>query len=424
MKLYKFYALLVIGLTGLVLLFSFNKKKKEKINYPSYKGLVMCGYQGWFRAPGDGGYRGWGHFGKGTAFDSEHITIDMWPEMSEYKMQYPTSFINEDGAKAKIFSSLDASTTDLHFKWMKEYGIDGVFMQRFYQNTKHEKKRGELTEILSNAFDAANKYNRAIAVMYDLSGLKKQESCYETLVKDWKALIDEFQFYNGKNKKNYLHHNGKPLVSIWGLGFIDRSYSIQSSEIEKFIDFLKNDPKYGGFSVMIGVPTHFRKLNNDCLPDPALHDIIKKVDVVQPWLVGRFKMKQLDNDVYSKQISQDVAWCKKNGVDYVPTVYPGFTWYNLQRMNGVNADERNPSLNAIPRAKGEFLNKQIDIALNKGSEMLYVAMFDEIDEGTAIMKVTNTPPVNGTFVDYEGLPSDHYLKIVGQAGKRLKTQNQ
>ncbi|WP_205125508.1 hypothetical protein [Flammeovirga kamogawensis] len=60
MKLYKFYALLVIGLTGLVLLFSFNKKKKEKINYPSYKGLVMCGYQGWFRAPGDGGYRGWG----------------------------------------------------------------------------------------------------------------------------------------------------------------------------------------------------------------------------------------------------------------------------------------------------------------------------------------------------------------------------
>lgn len=43
---------------------------------------------------------------------------------------------------------------------------------------------------------------------------------------------------------------------------------------------------------------------------------------------------------------------------------------------------------------------------------------DEVDEGTAIFKVTNTPPTQGHFVTYEGLPSDWYLRLVG-AGTRL-----
>jgi hypothetical protein len=51
--------------------------------------------------------------------------------------------------------------------------------------------------------------------------------------------------------------------------------------------------------------------------------------------------------------------------------------------------------------------------------MLYVAMFDEVDEGTAIFKCTNRPPVDpeATFLTYEGLPSDHYLKLTGRAGQ-------
>jgi len=54
-----------------------------------------------------------------------------------------------------------------------------------------------------------------------------------------------------------------------------------------------------------------------------------------------------------------------------------------------------------------------------GAEMLYVAMFDEIDEGTAIFKRTNDPPLGRCrFVTYEGLPSDQYLWLVGQV-KRL-----
>jgi hypothetical protein len=67
--------------------------------------------------------------------------------------------------------------------------------------------------------------------------------------------------------------------------------------------------------------------------------------------------------------------------------------------------------------------KQICGAMEAGAEMLYVAMFDEIDEGTAIYKCTNNVPVGKSkFVDYEGQPSDFYLRIVGEATKWVHGQ--
>ena len=84
------------------------------------------------------------------------------------------------------------------------------------------------------------------------------------------------------------HINGKPLVVIWGLGFPDRPYDIRKIGVNRLIDFLKNDPEYGGCSVMLGVPTYFRELNKDCLPDPYLHELIESADIVLPWMVQRF----------------------------------------------------------------------------------------------------------------------------------------
>jgi hypothetical protein len=47
-------------------------------------------------------------------------------------------------------------------------------------------------------------------------------------------------------------------------------------------------------------------------------------------------------------------------------------------------------------------------------------MFDEMDEGTAIFKCTNQPPVGCKLLDMEGLPSDHYLWLTGKAGQMLR----
>ena len=95
-------------------------------------------------------------------------------------------------------------------------------------------------------------------------------------------------------------------------------------------------------------------------------------------------------------------------------MFPGFSWHNLT----------GDRLDAIPRLKGQFLWSQLIAAKRSGCQMIYVAMFDEVDEGTAIFKCSNDPPVgNGArFLTYEGLPSDHYLKLVGQGGKMLRDE--
>jgi hypothetical protein len=55
--------------------------------------------------------------------------------------------------------------------------------------------------------------------------------------------------------------------------------------------------------------------------------------------------------------------------------------------------------------------------------MIYQAMFDEIQEGTAVFKYTNEPPVGASrFVTFEGLPSDHYLWLTGMGGRLLRSE--
>ncbi len=396
---------------------------ETKPMFPTYKGMVMCGYQGWFRAEGDDAHRGWSSYGVGNKFDIEQPAVDSWPDVSEYEKTYETDFLNLDGSKAKVFSSLDESTVNLHFKWMKQYGIDGVFMQRFYFTIKNEARRKEQDLILSNAFKASQKYDRAIAVMYDLSGLKPGEDDCQRVIDDWKHLVDDLKIKNFGNKQTYLFHRSKPLVTIWGVGFPDRNYNIRNIKLAELIDFLKNDRVYGGCSVMLGVPTYFRELNKDCNPDPYLHKLIKSADIVLPWMVQRFTPLVQDPVTHIRDhVKADIQWCKKQGVDYVPIAYPGFSWKNMAKTKPLLA--RYSEYGAIPRMGGQFFWDQMAAMIDAGAEMLYIAMFDEINEGTAIFKVSNTPPSSEKyhFIDNDGKPSDHYLFLTGEGTKMLRKE--
>ena len=396
-------------------------KENSKEFAGSYKGLVMAGYQAWFNAEGDGADRGWYHYQKEGRFEPGFCTVDMWPEMSEYPDKYKTSFNLKDGTPAYVFSSYDESTVDLHFKWMKEYGIDGVFMQRFVSTIKDPKGFAHYDKILSSAFASAEKYGRIICIMYDLSGMNAED--YQKVIDDWKYLAKKYGLLGTKKPASYLSHKGKPLVAVWGIGFNDnRKYGLK--EADKIISFLKTDRIYGGVAVQVGVPTYWREQKNDAVSDAAFHSLILKADIVHPWHVGRYK-SETEYDAFKKIIADDISWCKKNGLDYVPTVFPGFSWKNMYPASVTDM---------IPRDKGNFLWKQFSGALSVGAEMIYVAMFDEIDEGTAIFKCAHQVPVVkpaqvveggilNVFVPLEEeVPNDHYLWLTGQAALMLRKE--
>jgi hypothetical protein len=413
------YRLVVLGFCFVACLASVQAQSKHSAasRYPSYAGRVMCGYQGWFRAEGDGTGEGWGHYGVRGKFDAEHVHIDSWPDVSEYAKTYPTALEAQDGSPARVFSSCDASTVDLHFRWMEQYGIDGVFVQRFFGGLRNAESRRKSRKVLELALESSAKHGRALAVMYDLSGLRASGENCSALIEDWKELVDQLKLTSQGTNQTYLYHRGKPLVAIWGLGFPDRSYNIRNIGMAEVIRFLKDDPEYGGCAVMLGVPTFFRDLKVDCLPDNYLHELIASADVVMPWMVQRFTpLLHAEMDRYAEQIKADLMWCAQRKVDYVPCVYPGFTWYNLSKVEfgGIHP------LNQIPRQKGNFYWNQMATAMQSGSKMIYVAMFDEMDEGTAIFKCSNQPPKGAKFIDNEGLPSDHYLWLTGQAAKMLR----
>src|SRR6185369_7303596 len=115
----------------------------------------------------------------------------------------------------------------------------------------------------------------------------------------------------------------------------------------------------------------------------------------------------------------DLADTASHGLDYMPVIFPGFSWHNL---NG-------GLLNQIPRNGGKFYWVQAYNAISAGCSMIFGAMFDEMDEGTAMLKMAPTAaelPVQGTFVplniDGQALPSDWYLRLADQGSKMLRGQ--
>ncbi len=372
------------------------------------QGKVMCGYQGWFAAEGDGCGRGWYHWNGPQGFKPGSCKIDLWPDVSELDPdeRYATPFRLANGRPAEVFSSFNAKTVLRHFKWMRDYGIDGAFVQRFAGEVAHPAGFRQFTTVLAHCREGANRHGRAYAVMYDLSGLGAGQTA--RVMDDWRLLVERMQI---TKDPAYLRHKGRPVVAVWGIGFNDnRKYTL--AECAALVDFLKNDPKAGGCTVKVGVPTYWRTLERDCVKDPALHDIILKADLVSPWTVGRYGDPRGAADYARKTLAADLAWCREKKREYLPVVFPGFSWHNMFPDK--------PS-NQIPRLGGKFLWTQYVEAKKAGAAMIYQAMFDEVDEGTAIFKCTNNPPTGeSTFTTYEGLPSDHYLRLVGAAGRMLR----
>jgi hypothetical protein len=368
------------------------------VDATSLKGKVLCGYQGWFRCPSDPAGGGWRHWSRDPAkLGPGTVSVEMWPDMSEYAAdeKFPVpGFTYPDGQAAHLFSSAHPKTVERHFRWMEQYGIDGVFVQRFLVEVGDP----STDRVLGHVRSAAAQTGRVYAICYDLSGASK-EKLYDRLVADWKRLVDEQKV---TQDERYLHHGGKPVVFVWGF-FSDR---FSAALAHRIIDLFKGSGRYGA-TLIGGCEWEWRAERN-----LQWARAFRRFDIISPWNVGNVTQEGNRKQAATGHWKDDLAEAKRAGMAYLPVIYPGFGWTNLKGKRTAAA--------TVPRLGGEFYWRQFTTAANLGIDMAYVAMFDEVDEGTAIFKVTNTPPTQAKFATYDGLPTDWYLRLTGEGSKVIR----
>src|SRR5690606_33659500 len=120
------------------------------------------------------------------------------------------------------------------------------------------------------------------------------------LEEDWEELQTMFNLFDTDENPTYLRHNGKPLVTIWGVGFNDnRNYSI--ADVDELVDKLKG--ANNDVSIMLGVPYYWRTFGADTEDNPAFHDLIRKVDIIMPWAVGRYDINGYNPNIVAEDIN-------------------------------------------------------------------------------------------------------------------------
>src|SRR5215471_15804518 len=377
----------------------------------SLRGKVMCGYQGWFRCLDDDARLGWIHWScDARRVSPESLTFDLWPDMSDYSSveRFPApGFTHPNGRRAELFSSDNARTVLRHFEWMRDYGIDGAWLQHFLVDLPGgplSNRYPSRLHVLSHVRAAALETGRTWALSYDIAGMPK-ELIYDVLTADWKRMVD------GKivEDPRYLHHGGQPVVQIWGFYFGDRGNAMSPELANQLLDFFQTPGRYA--AVVVGGGDWNWRHN----PDAEWRRVYARFDAYCPWNVGNV----VPDGTGTKHAAtyywaDDQRECVRQGVIWMPVVYPGFSWDNLKRLK--------PGTSLIARRGGRFLWEQFRKVSELRAEAVYVAMFDEVDEGTAIFKISNAPPTQGHFVGNDGLPSDWYLRLVGDAARRLRAR--
>jgi len=369
---------------------------------------IMAGYQGWFGAAGDGSGYGWIHWSSGGAApNANNISFDMWPDLREYDADelYATDFVYSDLSNAGLFSSYNPKTVDRHVLWMKEYGIDGVFVQRFISSALG--RTDQRDTVLQNVRNAAENHGRVFANMYDLSGGK--ETVVEDVKNDWMHIVDDLKI---TESPNHLHHNGRPVLSIWGINVGNTKENLTSSMAAELIQWLTHDaPEKYLVTLMAGVNDDWRT------QDPEWQAVYDSLDVISPWAVGRYGDINGADNFRNNKIEPDLANTLSRNLDYMPVIFPGFSWYNLY----------GEKFNHHKRNGGTFYWRQMFNAIDAGCNMVYIAMYDEVDEGTAIFKTAENAsqtPTTGRFanLDIDGykVPSDWYLRLSGEGTKMLR----
>jgi len=258
--------------------------------------------------------------------------------------------------------------------------------------------------VMAHVRAAAGATGRAWALSYDVAAMPP-ERIFDAVTADWKRLVDAGVLAD----ERYLHEGGKPVVQMWGFYPGDEHNRITAETGHRLVDFFATPGPYEAFFIGGGTWT-WRTVE-----DPEWRRLFRRFDAYCPWNVGNYSLDERgDSHASMHYWEDDRRDCAEHGVFWMPVVYPGFSWDNLTQQP--------PGSSEIPRRRGMFLWEQFHRLATMGVDTVYVAMFDEVDEGTAIFKVTSMPPTQAHFVGYEGLPSDWYVRLVGEGAGMLRRE--
>ena len=388
----------------------------EPVNARTIRGKVMCGYEGDHRCPGDGSGREWEQWSLNSKTPKPgNLKIEMWPDMSEFSEEekYPVpGFTYPNGEQAHLYSSVNSRTVLRHFEWMREYEIDGIWLQRFLirlPGGPEEERHPAIQKVLRNVREAAQQTGRVWAVAYDMALRPPDYKPVDIniMFSDWKKLVDEMKI---TEDSRYLHHDGKPVLLIWGFyPGVRNAQNITTNVANRIIDFFKNDPKYGVFLVGGGNWWWHKDGNREWAK------VFRRFDAFCPWNIPTVKTVNGVTFSNTEHWEAGIKEARKADMLYIPVVWPGFSWNNKQRWP---AGQR-----GVPRRRGNLYWEQWIKAARLRTDMVYIAMFDEEEEATVVLKVTNQPPVQHYFVGYEGLPSDWYLQLTREGIRMLRGQS-
>ncbi|MCK5174107.1 MAG: hypothetical protein KAR47_12005, partial [Planctomycetes bacterium] len=373
---------------------------RDDVNADTLKGKVMTGYQGWFKTPNDLYDAGWVHWG----FDGNgNSTVDMWPNPDHYdpaSLHPVPNVFTESEEQGYVFSSADPEAVNKHFEWMRKYNIDGAYLQRFVSRSRSG-YYGYPEWVLNNVRQAANLHGRIWAIEYDISSLSSEADPFEVITNDWNFLVNDCHILDDPR---YAHEDGKPVLFIWGFSVPDREVTLENADA--ILDWFNTQDLY----LIGGVHSSWESMTD-------WYDHYQKYDQILAW------MERTQSDLVSQKNKLD-SW----GMKILPHAWPGFSWHNLKEYVFPRS--------YTDRAGGDFYWDKIYNAVSIGADQIFLGMFDEYDEGTAIMPMSDDPPVVpypnipnidgdddwGYYITNDGMPDDWWMTLSGHAKEMLCDQ--
>ncbi|KAL7816081.1 hypothetical protein V8C44DRAFT_308772 [Trichoderma aethiopicum] len=367
------------------------------VDTSTLKGKWLYGYQGWFRKPAAGVNNHWSPNG-GTPGPG-NVEFEFVPDVSQYPANclFASTLTAPNGQSVQLYDNTCEGVVDLHFKWMQQYGLDGVIVQRFLSHLDD----ASFMTILNQVEAAAVKYGRGFMVEYDASGGNSATaSVAAQILADYNSKVKPYT-----SSSAYLHHNGKPAVMVFGVGF--PTVHINVTDGANIATQLKGAGAYVGY----GVPANF---GTDVRANTGFASAYKAANLISPWTVGSYSEGGYKNGYHTTTQIPDSQTLQSLGIDHAPLIWPGTSAYHL---NGVTTPA---NFDYFPRYNGSFYSMQADAITSLPVKPLFAfnAMFDEINEGTQSLPClkTNQLPTNEKFVGYDNTFADtsFYLELGGQ----------